>query len=154
MVADNFLRDIFGNIIGIDAVDAPGESSVQDGFLTLTATTTDDYVIVVTLTTLLDPLGKDGINRSYTQDDYVTDYVLTVRPANAVPNDIIQLDLHRDNGDENRFRDQGQLVIDSVTIRDTSGPVSMLLLIPRTWLRCRRWLATCHVQVLRVSCGT
>ncbi len=46
------------------------------------------------------------------------DYQLTVRPSTAVARDVLMVDYHFGTGDENRFRPQGQLIIESNFISD------------------------------------
>ncbi len=45
------------------------------------------------------------------------EYQLTIRPSGFVTRDVVMADYHFDFGDENRFRDQGQLIIESNFIR-------------------------------------
>ncbi|XZE56815.1 tandem-95 repeat protein [Planctomycetaceae bacterium SH139] len=87
---------------------APGES-VGEAFIRFTAPNDGYYFISV-----------------LTQDDPLTglpatfgDYQLNVRPASD-RNDVLYVDYHFDHGDQNRFREQGQIVIDSNFISDSS----------------------------------
>ncbi|MGB7329054.1 MAG: tandem-95 repeat protein [Rubripirellula sp.] len=49
------------------------------------------------------------------------DYQLTIRPTGSVTRDVLMADYHFGSGDTNRFRDQGQLIIESNFISDFSN---------------------------------
>lgn len=51
-------------------------------------------------------------------DTLAGDYQLTIRPSGLVGRDVLFVDYHFDHGDTNRFRDQGQIIIESNFIRD------------------------------------
>ncbi len=116
--AGNLLNSsFFGNL----QADAPGESTVGDGFLTFVAPTSGDFIVGLFLNQLTNPQGGVGNFPSFNIDDYITDYNLVIRPTGFISRDTTTVDLQIDNGDANRFRDQGQLIIDSATIRDSAG---------------------------------
>ncbi|WP_164101090.1 dockerin type I domain-containing protein [Candidatus Laterigemmans baculatus] len=87
---------------------APGES-IEEAFLRFAAPADGHYYIMV-LSQPDSPFELPGFG----------EYQLTVRPASN-RNDVLYVDYHMDEGDLNRFRDQGQIVISSNFISNSQN---------------------------------
>ncbi|TWU41719.1 tandem-95 repeat protein [Novipirellula artificiosorum] len=104
-----------GGVISLAAASAtqssaPGESSAGAFINDFTATQTGYYYVRVA------PRSS-----FFFFDGSYGEYQLTVRPGAAITRDVMMVDYHMDNGDQNAFRDQGQLIIESNFIRDFGG---------------------------------
>ena len=75
---------------------APGEANAGAFVSDFTAPTSGHYYVAVS-----------SNSSSYGE------YQLTIRPGAAINRDVLMVDYHFDRGDENVFRDQGQLIIES-----------------------------------------
>ncbi len=93
---------------------ATGEKNIGAWIDNFTAPTSGYYYVAV---------GTNQLASSFffNSNDGYGEYQLTIRPGSAVPRDVIMVDYHFDNGDTNRFRDQGQYIIESNFIRDFSN---------------------------------
>ncbi len=88
---------------------APGERNRGAWIDNFVAPTSGYYFVSV---------GTAQLASSFLLNSGFGEYQLTVRPGSAVPRDVIMVDYHLERGDANRFRDQGQYIIESNFIRD------------------------------------
>ncbi len=105
------INDIDGNELAT-SLDVPGATvpgeSVAEAFIRFTAPA-DGYYYVSVLSQPPAPFLPATFG----------EYQLTIRPASN-RNDVLYVDYQMDSGDQNRFRDQGQILISSNFITDSS----------------------------------